>query len=89
LFRDGNLYGDPRVHDGAGVRWLHAFADNSPALPVPGNPTDAVKKTALLEWDYVMLIGKEGLTQLGEQVERLVKEGRFPESMAERLGEGK
>lgn len=86
---DGDLYGDQRVHDGAGVRWLHAFADDSPAIPSPHEPSKAVKKTALLEWDYVMLTGKDGLTLQREQVERLVHQGRFPQVMAERLWKGK
>jgi hypothetical protein len=54
-FTDGDLYGDTSVNNGAGIRWLHAFADNTPALPHPTDPAQAIKKDSEMQWDYMMM----------------------------------
>ena len=52
-FTDGDLYSDTSVNNGDGIRWLHAFAANTPALPHPTDPKRAVLKDAVFEWDQV------------------------------------
>lgn len=81
IMTDGDLYGDTSVNDGAGVRWLHAFADNTPAIPSPTDPRAAVKKHSRMFWDYVIVVSEQDAPQIRPQIDRLVAEDRFPASL--------
>jgi len=53
---DGDYYGDTNSNGGLGIRLLHAFADNTPALPHPTDPALAIKKNSEMQWDYLMMV---------------------------------
>jgi hypothetical protein len=84
-FTDGDLYGDTRVNDGAGVRWEHAFADQTPALPHPTDPAKALKRDADFLWDWVLAVNEAEMDQVAGPVRRLVDEGRLPAQVARRV----
>ena len=54
-FTDGDSYGDTSVNNGWGVRWLHAFADMTPAVPHSTTPALAVKKNSDMMWDCIIV----------------------------------
>jgi len=85
-FTDGELYADRKVNDGAGVRWEHAFADQTPAIPDPDDPAKAVKRDADFEWDWVMIVDEARKPPLRRQVQRLIRQGRLPAETAARVG---
>ena len=76
-FTDGDLYGDMSVNNGAGIRWLHAFADNTPALPHVSDPKAAIKKDSEMQWDYVMIVESTETPEQQKQLKKLIKERRF------------
>ena len=76
-FTDGDLYGDTSVNDGAGVRWLHAFSDNTPAIPHPADPKAAIKKDSEMQWDYMMILDPADKMKYPKQLKTLKKERRF------------
>jgi len=86
VFADGDLYGDTRVNDGAGVRWLHAFADDTPAEPHPSDPRLAVKREARMHWDWLIVHDGAGARLAGKRAARLVRAGRLDPAVARRLG---
>jgi hypothetical protein len=85
-FTDGDLYADRTVNDGAGVRWLHAFADQTPALPHPEDPAKAIQRDADFQWDWLMIVDDAGAHSLQNQMRRLIREGRLSPRVAERVG---
>ena len=54
-FTDGDLYADTTVNKGDGIRWLHAFAANTPAKPPPSDPSKAEVRDSDMEFDLVLL----------------------------------
>jgi hypothetical protein len=86
LMTDGDLYGDTRVNGGAGVRWLHAFADNTPAIPSPTDPAAAVKRNATVYWDYLIIASPTTLGSIAPDIRRLLREGRLDRRVAAKLG---
>lgn len=81
IMTDGDLYGDKSVNDGAGVRWLHAFADNTPAVPSRTDPKAAIKKDSHMLWDYIIVVSEDCRARIMPQMRKLISEGRFPKSM--------
>lgn len=67
-FADGDLYADTSVNDGAGVRWLHAFAVNTPARPHSSDPRRAEPRPSDMQFDFVLI---HTPTQAGEVTAKL------------------
>lgn len=85
-FADGDLYADTAVNAGAGVRWLHAFAEMTPALPHATDPKQAVQKDSVMEWDYVIVVDEAETPALYTKMEALAAAGRLDRAAAERVG---
>jgi hypothetical protein len=72
-FTDGDLYADTSVNKGDGIRWLRAFAANTPATPHRSDPGKAVVKDSDMEFDFV-LIHRPGETNgLPKAFQKLVR----------------
>jgi len=54
-FTDGDLYADTTVNNGDGIRWLRAFAANTPAKPHRSDPGKAEVKDSDMEFDFVLI----------------------------------
>jgi hypothetical protein len=54
-FADGDLYADTSINNGAGIRWLHAFAATTPARPHVSDPQQAVAVSCEMQFDYVLI----------------------------------
>ena len=70
-FTDGDLYADTSVNDGAGIRWLHAFAANTPAIPHRSDPGKAVAKDSDMEFDFVLIHRPGEMNALPEKLRKL------------------
>jgi hypothetical protein len=85
-FTDGDLYGDVTVNGGAGVRWEHAFAEQTPAIPHPEDPKQAINRNADFQWDWVMVVNEAEAHEVRKEVEKLIREERLAEDVARRVG---
>lgn len=73
IFADGDLYADTSVHEGAGVRWLHAFAAMTPARPHVSDPRKAEPRTSEMQFDFVALHAPTQASCLPREWKNLVK----------------
>ena len=70
-FTDGDLYADTSVNKGDGIRWLRAFAANTPAIPHRSDPGKAVVKDSDMEFDFVLIHRPGETNALPEQLRKL------------------
>jgi hypothetical protein len=72
-FTDGDLYADTTVNKGDGIRWLHAFAANTPAKPHRADPNKAEVKDSDMEFDFVLIHRPDETDALPEAFRKLAR----------------
>jgi hypothetical protein len=72
-FTDGDLYADTTVNKGDGIRWLHAFAANTPAKPHRSDPSKAEVKDSDMDFDFVLIHRPGETNALPETFQKLVR----------------
>jgi hypothetical protein len=72
-FTDGDLYADTTVNKGDGIRWLHAFAANTPAKPHRSDPSKAEVKDSDMEFDFVLIHRPGETNALPDTFQKLVR----------------
>jgi hypothetical protein len=70
-FTDGDLYSDTTVNQGDGIRWLHAFAANTPAKPHRSDPGKAEVKDSDMAFDCVLIHRPGETNALPEALQKL------------------
>lgn len=85
IMTDGDLYADTSANGGEGIRWLHAFADMTPALPHPEIPSSAVKRDSVMLWDWVMIVPDARARELSSTIHGMVARGDMAPGVARRL----
>jgi hypothetical protein len=87
---DGDLYSDTSVNGGWGFNYYHAFADNTPAVPDPWIPANAIKQSQYMYWDYLLVnTTADAANTVMPEVRQLILSGRLKVSTAiftEQLG---